>query len=345
MAMALRQTPDGQPLKTFATATSVKPPVPTAPKPATPNQLPGSATPPTANITPVAPIQPINLLPAPGTPQINAPAPGTPQIGTPLSQFGPDKNLIGTQINPTTDPRLGAAQGATDQFLRQLQSTPDREALAKQAFQNIESSIADQRKLGIQDIGRSAAKFGRIGSGKVTTDLGNLENQLDINRNRALNELSYSTAGQKLSDILGSLGATSSLEGQRFSQGATGRDELRGEREYQRGMSEQAKQDAISQAMGEQGYFQQGLGNQLSLTDLLGGYGFGSGENYGPAMALSQLLGNQATAGMMGLNQMFNAQAQNQQQGQSGGLSLQNLLGGLGSGLGKVGSWIGGLFG
>jgi hypothetical protein len=186
-----------------------------------------------------------------------------------------------------------------------LYSAPNREAIALQTLQNLDAAQADQRKLGIQDIGRAGARLGRLGSGMVTTDLGNLEDRLNTERERTLRGLSADTAAQEMADRLNRVGATQSagsqlfgqdvtgsetefgrrvaqtgvtagLEGQRFGQEAATRGEVRGERGYQSQAEQDAINNAVRQYMLEQGGQAQDFGQQYDIASLLGGYGFGS---------------------------------------------------------------------
>ena len=59
-----------------------------------------------------------------------------------------------------------------------------------------------------RDIGRDAATFGRIGSGKVTTDLGTLEGDRERFLSEARRSLGLEAADKQLSDQLSRLGAT-----------------------------------------------------------------------------------------------------------------------------------------
>ena len=74
-----------------------------------------------------------------------------------------------------------ATQGFGGQVQSALGSALGGDTLQQSAqgqLQNILEDTEDARRLGSRDIGRSAAAFGRIGSGVVTTDLGNLEERL-----------------------------------------------------------------------------------------------------------------------------------------------------------------------
>ncbi len=217
-------------------------------------------------------------------------APGPP----PTQPFGPGANLIGQQINPEPlnfSPESERARTLTMQSLENLSGAPSRREIALDVLRNFDAEQGDVRTRGIRDIGRGAAKFGRLGSGAVTTDLGNLEERLDENRNRLLRGLSADTAGAELGDLLGRLGATAGVGGQFRSEdlGAAGfrqglRGELRGERGFQRGLAQDAQQSNIQRALAEAGLDDQAARRELALNQFLGGIGFG-GQQFDPATA------------------------------------------------------------
>ena len=158
---------------------------------------------------------------------------------------------------------------------RSLAAGPDRQALALQTARNLEAGLGDQRKLGTAQIGRDAARLGRLGSGMVTTSLGDLESRLGEQRNRSLSQLSADTAGQSLQDTATRLGALSELEGQQYGQGVGARNELRGERGYQGDLAQQATQNKVQQFQLEQGAQGQAFNQQNQQNQLLSQLGFG----------------------------------------------------------------------
>lgn len=163
----------------------------------------------------------------------------------PLTNFGPGNDLLSTQVNPTTGERLGGVQSGNDVLYKALTQGPNLQQSALDAFKNIQGKTAEQRQLGIQDIGRSAARLGRLGSGMVTTDLGNLEDTLRSHENQALGDLAYNTATQEAGDRRANLGAGQGYESQVYGQGQNARNEVRTERDYQAQQSQQALQNEI----------------------------------------------------------------------------------------------------
>lgn len=157
-----------------------------------------------------APRQPATL-PA-GQPQQRPGAPSTavqPYAGyAAATPFTGANNLLSTQIAPMEG--------------------PDRAELAADALRLFEERQGEERQAGIQDIGRSAASLGRIGSGVTTSQLGDLELQLGRERNRMEQALAGDAAGQTLADQLAQ------------------RQELRGERGFQSEQERQAMQDYMN---------------------------------------------------------------------------------------------------
>lgn len=212
-----------------------------------------------------------------------------PSTGNAITDFGPGNDLVGSQINPQQTAREATTAGQVDTAAQSLANAPDRGQIALDYLKNLDQQQANQRQLGIQDIGRSAAKFGRIGSGVVTTSLGDLQSQLNQQREQSLRQLAADAASGTMSDNLNRLGALSGLEGQQFGQNQSARNELRTERGYQYGLS----QDALNQQ----------IQNRLLQDQLLN-----SATNRGVSVAganqsLSNQYGQQAAAGQDAISQ------------------------------------------
>lgn len=197
------------------------PPVGAAPGPAAPPAPPAAPTP-----TPAVPFQP------PAAPQVQYPS--TAQV----TQINPLDDLRSKQITP------GAGQSRSD--------------IASGRLRLFEEEQGDERRRGITDIGRAASSLGRLNSGMVTTDLGNLEERLGISRNREAARLAGDTAEGEISDA-------------RYDRG-----ELRGERDYQTGQAQQgldnrvrqlSLEEALLQGQHDRGYDQSRL--ELGQADRL----------------------------------------------------------------------------
>lgn len=214
---------------------------PMLPRPNVAPQLPG--------MQPMLPkpqtMPPTGLSVNPGVTGPNV-GPTPPQeTGGPLTDFGPGNDLLSTQVNPTTGERLGGVQSGNDVLYKALTQGPNLQQAALDQFKNIQSQTSEQRQRGIQDIGRSAARLGRLGSGMVTTDLGNLEDTLRSHENQALGDLAYNTATQEAGNNRANLSAGQGYESQLYGQGQNARNEVRTERDYQAQQSQQALQNEI----------------------------------------------------------------------------------------------------
>ncbi|HEY8431160.1 MAG TPA: hypothetical protein VIL20_22425, partial [Sandaracinaceae bacterium] len=166
------------------------------------------------------------------------------------------------------------ARALTLQGLESLFSTPDRATLASQQFRDLLEQAAEARRIGVRDIGRAAAALGRIGAGMTTSQLGDLGERIETQIAREASRLAAETAGQELADRLARLQAATSVGGQfrgedlaeaRFGQSL--RDELRGERAFQYGLSRDAIADRIRQIQLEEQLLQ---GEHAREMDRLG---------------------------------------------------------------------------
>jgi hypothetical protein len=164
-------------------------------------------------------------------------------------------------------------QGATDilsKELANLSTAPDRQQMALDTLKLAEEQgqpAYDQR---MREVGRNAAKFGRIGAGMTTNELTSIEQV----RSRDLDQLRRGTAleaaGQTMADRLSKTGMAGSVAGQLsgrdidetgVNQGLRG--ELRTEAARKTGLEGEAAQLALQKA-GQQ----QSLGtSQLGLAE------------------------------------------------------------------------------
>lgn len=145
----------------------------------------------------------------PGGPTPMLPPPPTAGGMTSVTPYGPDSNLIGSQIVP--------GQGA------------DRVALANQYFDQFSQATAPQYAHDIDLATKAAAANGRLHSGMLTTDYGNLADR----RTQALD--------------LARQGLTTDALQASIQDAINNRNELRTERGYQSGQDQQAIANAIQQ--------------------------------------------------------------------------------------------------
>jgi len=280
------------------------------------------------------PLQPIptpTALPSPTGTLTTTAQPGQPSPWGPATQpaplpnnvggqqFGPGSNLIGTQINPVNldqylaqlnEARQAAgaytpgadttmARDVLNQQLTGLSQMPDRGQIASDQFQNLLDQAKRDEFLGIQNAGRAGARLGRLGSGMVTTDIGNLEGVINQRLIEGARGLSADTAAQSLQDRINALNASggaynqlagqdliganyglnrsaalAGLAGQGLSAQESGRQALVGERGYQQGLDQQALQNRIGETTLAQQLANDQLNRQLAYNSLLGGYGY-----------------------------------------------------------------------
>lgn len=201
-----------------------------------------------------------------------APQPQAPQAQPSFGQttFSPDANLIGTQINPNNPGDTSAARSQYASLLSGLNgSLPNRQDIAQKAYNDFSTNLGNTEQLGIQNIGREAAAAGRLGSGMVSTSLGDLQTQLANADAQARSQLAQNVAGETLNDRLAALGASG--QGLNLLSGldTNARNELRGERGYQYGLNQDALQNSLQQYGLEQGAQQQAFNQNQAVNDLL----------------------------------------------------------------------------
>lgn len=275
-------------------------------------QPPAPGTPP-PNIAPV--------VPSTGGPMIQPPAPGS--TGTPVAPATTGASANITPIVPGgpgdlryqtitgNDPRLGQTQSQTDTARNALASSPDRQALAAQAFQLLRDQTAPQFAADQRAIGQSAAKFGRIGAGMTTNELTSLDQSRERDLLNAQRGLSLDAAGSTLADNQARLASLSGLEGQQYGQGQASRDELRGERGYQNQTDQQARQDEIQRQLLQDQLLNSQFGREQGRAGLDAQIGFGQ-DPTGVLQNQGNYYGDQANASGEGNANLLDLWAQSQ---------------------------------
>jgi hypothetical protein len=235
---------------------------------------------------------------------------GTPQtIGQ--SATGPAMDAYGrarSAIRPSSE-----ASGARSMAYGDLQSLggPDRAALAESTFNRLRESTAPAFQKDLQGVGQRAAALGRLGAGMTTSDLGDVVQRREEFLGREQGRLADEAAGLTLSDRLGvfdarlrgsgqftsedlsrgeaerGLGMTLEDSARRdraesvderermFGFGERQRGELRGERDFQNNMQQQAIDDYIRQRTLEEMLLQGEWDRNQDYTSMLLGYGYG----------------------------------------------------------------------
>lgn len=190
-------------------------------------------------------------------PPIQAGGAGGPNVGPtvpgadtgPLTDFGPGNDLRYTQINPLDDSRTGKLSSFVDAAAGKLNSSPDLAQAGLDKLAELRQQTGEDRRAGIQNIGRANAALGRLGSGMVTGQLGDLEATLQARQTAAEKGLAGDLTLQQAADRRANAGTLAALQDQIFGQGAQRRNELRGERGYQQGVAENTTDRAIQQRM------------------------------------------------------------------------------------------------
>jgi hypothetical protein len=218
--------------------------------PTKPNIDPIPTTPPMVG-DPVPPI----MSSAPGS------IPGT-------SQFGADQNLIQTQINPAGSPRLLNTQGIADAALDKVANGPDRVALGKQYYDTFATQAKGNFDRAIHDATSAAASHGQIGSGQLTNRYGDLTEAFNRENTGVASDFATHALEGTIGDRLNTLGAARGAENSIYGQEANARNEVRGERDYQRTMAEQAIAQRIAQQQMEQAGEAQDFGQAATLYGL-----------------------------------------------------------------------------
>lgn len=179
----------------------------------------------------------------------------------------------------------GQAIGAVGQAL----GAPGIGAAAQGRLQNIFEQSADQRKIGSRDIGRSAAAFGRVGSGVVNTQLGDLEARIQRGQQQAFRGLAGDTATAEAQDRLARAG---------LGLGAAGQFQGRDLRTagFQQGQEQQRFQNRNQVFSQEQGALGQQQNFELERLRQAGQIGFGGapgGIGFGDLGVLGNLTDTQ----------------------------------------------------
>jgi hypothetical protein len=237
---------------------------------------------------PVGAVLPKMAQPAPGGPMINPGIPGMPNpngggvttmpggvqpinpgivpnrpnIGPGMPAQPPSGPIIGPSIpgqQPTTAQQTSITQFGPGNDLRDNQIAPnqdvDRLKIAGDYFSQFAESTDPAYQKSIRDATKAAAANGRLGSGMLTTDYGDLagdrSRELDLQRRGFL---------------------TQALEGT-IDDARSNRDELRGERDYQTGSAQQATENAIRQRLLEEALLNGQFGRDQRITDTLGQFG------------------------------------------------------------------------
>lgn len=178
-----------------------------------------------------------------GGPPVGMPpaaAPGTMgggQSAGPISTWGGNNTLVGSQVNPVNRADTETARGMMLPALQSLQTAPDRSQLALDALKLFDDQTEAGYQQRLRGVGQQAAKLGRVGSGMTTSELNDVFVARERDRDAVKRGLANDAASQTLSDRLATLGAIGGVQGQLAGQDTAARQEVRGERDYQFGVT------------------------------------------------------------------------------------------------------------
>ena len=260
---------------------------------------------PPAPATPVQPIQPPPVTPIPQPPPVTGgllgnaiaatqaanppvaptggllgnalatqqPPPVPPPVTPPpndggVSEFGPGNDLRYTQFAPQASDRLSATGGMVDTARNTLATAPDRQMLALETLKLAEEQGDPAYQQRVRQVGQNAAKWGRIGSGMTTSELGDVETTRARDIDQLRRGVSLESAGQTLADRTSNLQTLGALETDQFNKEAAKRGELRGERGYESDVAAKALEDSIRQRQLEEDLTQGAYGRQMGKAQL-----------------------------------------------------------------------------
>jgi hypothetical protein len=212
--------------------------------------------------------------------------------------FTASSNLVGTQINPSESPQDAQYRTLQSNAANTVANAPDRNALAQQQFQTFTQATDPAYQAAIRDATKAAAANGGIGSGMLSNEYGTVAEQRARDLDVAKQGYMQNALDQSINDRYKSLDALSGTQAQQFNQDQTTQNALRGERNYQYGLSSDATNNAINASNNA---YNQGVG----LTS--------SGFGYDPSQTLlagSSSAGNDASSSFNALGQIQSTQAQ-----------------------------------
>lgn len=313
------QLPDGQggavpvPAPQLAPPSTVNP-LPTDPgfpgmtTPPNPNPLPGGtgypgAPPPNPNPLPGSPPLGGGITTPPTNPVFNTGS-GPAAAGGAGGTFGPDSNLINSQIDPTNDPRTMKLQGMQDSSLDKILNGPDRYAMAKDRYDTFTAATDPSYQHAITDATDAAAAHGQIRGGQLTNRYGDLSRQRTLDLTTAKDTFLQNALEGSIGDTQRGFEDASGAASTAYGQGAAGRNELRGERGYQSSQAQQALINRILQYQAEQGAQGQDFAQGAEL------YGAGNqGDPYGAYAAASGQAQNEAQSSTSDIGALLQALA------------------------------------
>lgn len=145
-------------------------------------------------------------------------------------------------------PEAGRARELASGALEGVVGGQGRGEIADSRFRNLLEQAEDAERLGTQGIARDAARLGRLGSGMVTTSLGDLRERTQRTLAQQARGLAADTAEGEIGDRRSALSAALGAGGQFRAEDRDLRDESRFERAFERGTDSERAQLALARA-------------------------------------------------------------------------------------------------
>ena len=181
----------------------------------------------------------------------------------PTDTFGEESNLIGSEITPQPDPRLMNYQSALDSIMGKMVNGPNRLDLAKQYYENFSNETEGDYNRSLTRATDMGAAHGRLGSGILTNQYGDLAERRLRDKENAKSRLLTGALEGTIGDTRNAFNDIGAAERNIFGEGKSDRGEFRTERDYQRNLAEQAILRRIQQQVMEGSASQQDFENAL----------------------------------------------------------------------------------
>lgn len=179
----------------------------------------------------------------------------------------PENSLIAKRL-----PKVGTTSpyaGMTAQAANALNTGPDRQGMARTALADFDAVSAERQANSFKKVGMNAARLGRIGSGAVTKDLGEVERQIQGDRSRFQNDLVRDLTEKDRADQFSKLSAFANLDRDAYGRGRDEIGDFAKERDYEYGMSRDAVADGYARANFDANQNNTAFNRRLALQQLL----------------------------------------------------------------------------
>lgn len=190
------------------------------------------------------------------------------------------------------DPLVHQATGTLSATLGRLTNGPDRVQQVRDTLAALDAQDALQRKAGTRQIGQDAARLGRLGSGMVTTSLGDLESDIQRNRANVEAQLIRDATNANVQDLFGLAGLSGNVADSAYGRAAN-------ERAVQNALSLQDIQNRVNQRDRQNAQANTRFGQGLAASGV--GFGYDPTSAYQAEAARQQQQANQRWGDFMNL--------------------------------------------